>query len=328
VKFGFAPVQSEPRFEPMVAQARLAESYGFEVLWAHEHHSQAMMYPDPLMTLAVLAPHTSEARLGTSMLLLPEWHPLRVAEQGAMVDVLSEGRLILGVAAGYAEDEFADFGVEMKDRGRRMEEGLHLIRTVWTEEEVHLRTAQAHLDGYSIFPRPIQQPRPPIYVGGLADVAIRRAARLGDGYVLSAGSTVEEIRERITIYQETICELGLTPSEQQPLAVNRVVHVVGSRAERDEAIPYFAERFLSAYDRWGHDDIRRLGSEERAYEETARQHFIIGEASECVEQITQYEELGVEHLACLMNFGAPAPSLNLVDSSLRRFGEEVLTRFQ
>ena len=325
MKFGFAPVQSEQRFDSMIAQARLAESLGFEVLWAHEHHSQAMMYPDPLMTLAVLAPHTSKVRLGTNMLLLPEWHPLRVAEQGAMVDVLSEGRLILGVAAGYAEDEFADFGVQRKDRGRRMEEGLHLIKAVWTEQEVHLQTAQARLEGYSIFPRPIQQPHPPIYVGGLADVAIRRAARLGNGYVLSAGSTIEEIRERITVYQATIRELGQTSSEKQPLAVNRVVHVVGNRAERDTAVRYFAERFLAAYDRWGHDDIRHLGSEERAYEETARQHFIIGEASECVEQILQYEELGIEHLACLMNFGAPP--LDLVDSSLRHFNE-VLTRFQ
>ena len=325
MKFGFAPVQSEPRFEAMIAQARLAEKMGFDTLWVHEHHSQAMMYPDPLMALAVLAPHTT-ARLGTNMLLLPQWHPLRVAEEAAMVDALSEGRLILGVAAGYAADEFADFGVDRKERGRRMEEGLRLIRTVWTQTEVRLETTQACLQGYSIFPPPIQRPAPPIYVGALADVAVRRAARLGDGYLLSAGSTIAEIRERIAVYEAALRDLGQTPGDKQPLALNRVVHVAGSRRERDEAMRFFAERFLAMYDRWGHDDVRRLGSAERAWEETAREHFIIGEPAECVEQILRYEELGVGHLACLMNVGHPP--LDLVESSLRRFGAEVRPRFR
>jgi alkanesulfonate monooxygenase SsuD/methylene tetrahydromethanopterin reductase-like flavin-dependent oxidoreductase (luciferase family) len=259
------------------------------------------------------------------MLLLPQWHPLRVAEEGAMVDVLSEGRLILGVAAGYAKDEFADFGVDRRERGHRMEEGLELIRAVWTQEEVRLHTAQAHLDGYSIFPRPIQCPAPPIYVGALADAAIRRAARLGDGYVLSAGSTIDEIRGRVPVYRAAVRELGQALSDKQPLAVNRVVHVVGGRAERDAAVRFFAERFLSFYDRWGHEDVRQLGSTDRAHEETARRHFIIGEASECVERIQRYEELGIGHIACLMNFGKPP--LDRVDASLRRFGAEVLPRF-
>jgi probable F420-dependent oxidoreductase len=325
VRFGFAPVQSEPTYEAMIAQARLAEELGFDTLWAHEHHSQAMMYPDPLMTLAVLAPHT-RTRLGTNMLLLPEWHPLRVAEEAAMVDVLSGGRLVLGVAAGYARDEFADFGVDRKERGRRMEEGLRLIRTVWTQTEVHLETTQSRLHGYSIFPRPVQRPAPPIYVGALADVAVRRAARLGDGYLLSAGSTIAEIRERIAVYEAALRELGQTPGDKQPLTLNRVVHVAGSRREREDAVRLFAERFLSMYDRWGHDDIRQLGSAARASEETARQHFIIGEPSECVEQIRRYEELGVRHIVCAMNFGKPP--LDLVESSLRRFGAEVIPRFR
>ena len=325
MQFGFAPVQSEPTFQAMIGQARLAEELGFHTLWAHEHHSQAMMYPDPLMALAALAPHTTTARLGTNMLLLPLWHPVRVAEQAAMLDVLSAGRLVLGVAAGYATDEFADFQVDRKERGRRMEEGLQLIRTLWTDERVKLETPQTRLDGYTIFPRPIQRPSPPIYVGGLADAAIRRAARLGDGYVLSAGSTIEEIRERIPVYEAAVRELGQGLPHKQPIAVNRVVHVAGSRAERDSAIRLFAERFLSTYDRWGPEDVRRLASGERAYEETARQHFIIGEPSECVEQIHRYRELGIGHIACLMSVGKPP--LDLVEASPRRFGRDVLPKF-
>lgn len=322
MEFGFAPIQSEQRYDAMLVQSRLAESLGFDVIWAHEHHSQSMMYPDPLMALAVLAPHTERIRLGTNMLLLPEWHPLRVAEQGAMVDVLSEGRLVLGVAAGYAKDEFDAFGVQRRARGPRMEEGLKLIRAVWTEETVTLEGDQFRLKDYSIFPRPIQRPAPPIYVGALNDKPIRRAARLGDGYVLSAGSTVEEIEGRIPVYLNALEETGQTLAEKRPLAVNRVVHVVEDRSARERAIHWFAKSFLSFYDRWGHADVVKLGSDERVYEETARQHFIIGEPTECIEQIARYEALGIGHLACLMNFGKP--DKEIVETSMRLFGERVL----
>lgn len=116
------------------------------------------------------------------------------------------------------------------------------------------------------------------------------------------------------------------PTSKPPLIVNRVAHVAGSRRERDTAVRFLAERFLSMYGRWGHDDVRQLGTQDRAGEETARQHFIIGEASECVEQILQYEALGIRHIVCAMNFGKLP--LDLVDASLRRFGAELLPRFQ
>lgn len=324
MKFGFSPIQSEPRYDAMIEQAKLAESLGFDNLWTHEHHSQAMMYPDPLMALAVVAPHTRTIRLGTNMLLLPEWHPLRVAEEGAMVDVLSEGRLVLGVAAGYAADEFAAFGVSLRERGTRMEEGLTLIRRVWTEDTVTLAGTTYELDGYSLFPRPIQDP-PPIYVGALADKPIRRAARLADGYVLSAGSTITEVADRIPVYLRAVVDAGFSPDDKLPLAVNRVVHVVDSRAKREEAVSWFASNFLSYYGRWGHADIAKLDSQERALEETARQHFIIGEPAECIEQIEHYENLGIGQLACLMNFGKP--DREVVEGSMRLFSERVMPAF-
>ena len=120
MKFGFAPVQSQLHFEAMRIQARLAEELGFETLWAHEHHSGGMMYPDPLMTLAVLAPVTKRIGLGTDMLLLPIHHPVRVAQEAAMLDVLSDGRLRLGVANGYSQQDLRAFGMSGKNRGQKL----------------------------------------------------------------------------------------------------------------------------------------------------------------------------------------------------------------
>lgn len=319
--FGFSPTQAHPSFEPMLEQATLAESLGFETLWVHEHHSQAMTYPSPLMTLAVLAPHTRRVTLGTNMVLLPLHHPLRVAEEAAMVDVMSGGRLILGVSAGYAPDEYRGFGISLSDRGQRMREGLTLIRAVWTQDPVTLDIPGCQHTNFSLFPRPIQQPSPPIYVGALANAAIRRAAQLGDGYVLSAGSTIDQIQERSEFFRQAVQQLGQDPNTKS-LAINRVIHVVKDRAAKRQAQQFFAEHFLHLYDSWGHEDIQHLDNRARSYEATSSQHFIIGEAGECIDLIHQYAAYGIQHIACLMNFGGP--ELDIVEASMRRFATEVM----
>src|SRR5271163_3342922 len=124
IRFGFSPVQAQSCFDAMQRQAALAEDLGFDVLWAHEHHSQGMTYPSPLMTLAVMAPVTKRIKLGTNMLLLPLYSALRVAEEAAMVDVLSGGRLRLGVSAAYSPADLAAFGVPQNERGTRLREGM------------------------------------------------------------------------------------------------------------------------------------------------------------------------------------------------------------
>lgn len=319
--FGFSPTQAEPAYDLMIHQARLAERLGFDTLWVHEHHSQSMAYPAPLMTLSVLAHHTQRIALGTNMVLLPLYHPLRVAEEAAMLDVLSNGRLILGLSAGYAPDEYQAFGVSLRQRGRRMEEGLALIRAVLTQSTVTLQGEHFRIENFSLFPRPLQQPAPPIYVGALADAAIRRAARFGDGYVLSAGSSIEQIGERIPFFRQAVRAVGADP-ERKTVALNRVVHIAKDRASKIQAQQFFAEHFLHLYDTWGHEDIQNFDERVRGYAETCRQHFIIGEASECIEQVHQYAELGVQHLACLMAFCNPEPAW--VEQSMRRFAEDVM----
>jgi alkanesulfonate monooxygenase SsuD/methylene tetrahydromethanopterin reductase-like flavin-dependent oxidoreductase (luciferase family) len=315
MRFGLAPVQSRTTFDAMRAQAALAESLGFGTLWAHEHHSQQMMYPSPLMTAAALATATRHVRIGTNMLLLPLHHPLRVAGDGAMVDVLSGGRLTLGVAAGYAADEFAAFGIRREERGTRMREGLELIRAAWTTRPLTREGLGFALEDYELFPPPVQQPSPPIWVGAGAPVALRRAARLGDGLVLSATQDVAGVREAVTFFRAAEGGAGKT------VALNRVVHVVEGRAARVEAARFFSERYLSFYDRWGHPRIAGLDSAERVHEITAREHFVLGEPGECLERLHEYAEAGVQEIACLMNFGKP--DLDTVERSMRLFAEKV-----
>jgi probable F420-dependent oxidoreductase len=319
MEFGLAPTQSQPRFDVLRAQAGRAEELGFETLWAHEHHSQAMMYPDPLATLAAMAGVTRRIGLGTNMLLLPLHHPVRVAQHAAMVDVLSEGRVRLGVANGYSPVDFATFGVSTHDRGRRLGEGLELVRALWSGDPVTRTGRDFDLEDFQLFPLPVQRPGPPIYVGGQARVAIRRAAKLGDGYLVSTTETLPNVAARVRTYRSECQALKISPGR---LLLNRIVCTVDTRARKLEAQDFFAKALLRLYDSWGHTNVTGLSEAERATERVSRDHFVIGEPSECIELLGHYRELGIDHVACLMSFGGPP--LEWVDRSLTLFGERVL----
>jgi len=306
----------------MQNQARLAEALGFETLWAHEHHSLGMMYPNPLMALAAMASETKTIGLGTNMLLLPIHHPVRVAQDCAMLDVLSHGRLRLGVANGYSRIDLRTFGVASSHRGARLTAGIELIRSLWSGQEVTQDGEDFHLEAFRLFPLPIQKPAPPIYIGGQAEVAIQRAANLGDGYLISTTETVEHIAQRIAVYRSALDALGKPWS---PPLLNRIVCTVQSAREKREAEQFYSNALLSLYSAWGHENVTVLSDSQRAPEEVDRMHFIIGEASECIERIDEYAGMGIGHIACLMNFGNP--DLELVERSIRLFGERVIPHF-
>jgi alkanesulfonate monooxygenase SsuD/methylene tetrahydromethanopterin reductase-like flavin-dependent oxidoreductase (luciferase family) len=279
------PVQSQPHFDAMLQQGMLAESLGFNMLWVHEHHSAGAMYPAPLMALAALAGRTQRVGLGTDRLLLPLYHSLRVAEEGAMVDTLSGGLLRLGVSAGYSPADLRAFDVPANERGRRMREGLQLIRAVWTGDHDALGDRFAHLRGYTIFPKPVQQPAPPIYVGATVDAAVRRAARLGDEFIISTTQRIGDLPRMLGVYHEELRTLGRDPALKVTV-LNRIVHVVPDRAAKQEAIEFFGRGFLQLYDTWGHQNVTELDNSARSPAQVGREHFIIGEAALSVGKLT------------------------------------------
>jgi alkanesulfonate monooxygenase SsuD/methylene tetrahydromethanopterin reductase-like flavin-dependent oxidoreductase (luciferase family) len=321
MRFGFSPSQSRARFDVMCAQAGLAEKLGFDAIWAHEHHSGGSTYPSPLMTLAALAGVTTRIELGTNMLLLPLHHPLRVAEDAAMVDVMSGGRLRLGVSAGYSPADLQAFAVPPDARARRMREGLSLIRAVWSGAPVSLDTELCRLRDFTLHPAPIRQP--PIYIGGTVDAAIRRAARLGDELIVSATQRISDIPRILAVYAEALRAIGQQPEAKTP-TINRVVHVLPDGAAKQSALAFFTKGLFASYDSWRHQNITGLNPEARALEQTDAEHLIVGEASFCIDAIERYRALGIKEIACLMNFGGPEPEA--VERSMRLFGEKVMPR--
>src|SRR5690348_3758934 len=169
--------------------AMQAEELGFADVWVSEHiivpteraYPPSAIFWDPVLTLTWAAACTSRVGLGTSVLVLPMRHPLPLAKELATLQNLSEGRLILGAGVGWLEDEFAALGVPYRERGKRMDEGIAMMRAVWNDDPVSFaaRTIPAVIDDMRILPKP-EKPIP-IWIGGSSEPALKRAARL-DGW--------------------------------------------------------------------------------------------------------------------------------------------------
>jgi alkanesulfonate monooxygenase SsuD/methylene tetrahydromethanopterin reductase-like flavin-dependent oxidoreductase (luciferase family) len=166
-----------------------------------EHHSVVNHYwPSPITVLAGFATRTSRVLLGTDF-WSPFYDPVRVAEDAAMVDVLSEGRLVFGAAIGYRPDEFALYRTPLEKRGARFEEALAVIRALWTQETVTLPGPHYPLEDARIEPKPVQRPHPPIWIGGWGELMIRRAARLADAWIPGPTAHLQKLLDGKARYQ-------------------------------------------------------------------------------------------------------------------------------
>ena len=163
-----------------------AESLGFDSVWLTEHHFCDDGYtPSPLVLAAAIGERTERMRIGTNLMLLPLADPVRLAEDAATVSILTDGRFDLGVGLGYREVEFEYFGRKLVNRPSLMEEGVSIIRQAWSGEPVIHSGKRFTVGGFRVTPVPRTAPR--LFMGGMAQPAIERAARLGDGFLSTGG---------------------------------------------------------------------------------------------------------------------------------------------
>ncbi|MBW2267269.1 MAG: TIGR03619 family F420-dependent LLM class oxidoreductase [Deltaproteobacteria bacterium] len=196
MKFGLFGINTGHcrRPETIARVARAAEAAGFDSVWTAEHivlpDPQVPPSPvppdtfllDPSAALCFVAAHTQHIRLGTGIIILPQRNPVELAKELASVDVLSDGRLIFGLGVGYLESEFAALGKAFHDRGARTDEYIDVLRALWTQASPRFSGPTVQLQGMDAHPRPIQQPHPPIVVGGQSPAAFRRAVARGNGW--------------------------------------------------------------------------------------------------------------------------------------------------
>jgi alkanesulfonate monooxygenase SsuD/methylene tetrahydromethanopterin reductase-like flavin-dependent oxidoreductase (luciferase family) len=292
------PAGDDPRqrFAEMVDQVRLIRTLGFDSIWGGEHHATPGYHYFPLLPLLQrLAAEAAGLWVGTNLILLPLHNPVEVAEIGAFLDVITGGRFLLGVGLGYRPEEFAIFGVPMVERVSRLAEGIEIIRRLWTEDDVTHHGRHWRLNGVTIRPRPLQQPRPPILVGSQVPAGIARAARIADGWLVVPVPTVHEFAAQAAAFAEARAAAGLPPSRH----VGRLLEVACARDEGTavrRAAPYLLAKY-AAYLAWGIPGITLDpgASPETQLRRLAADRFAIGSPAQVVEALLAQHRAGVTH---------------------------------
>lgn len=203
-RYGPGANVTSPRW--LAEWAPIVEAAGVESIWVAEHlvlpvefdspypysasgkiaFSPEHPFPDALHTLTYLAAFTTSVRLGTAIAVLPAHNPVEYATRCASVDVLSEGRLLLGIGLGWMKEEFDAYGVDFAHRGTRCDEYLEAMRTLWRDSPASYRGHFVRFEPVVINPRPVRPEGPPVIIGGSSSAAARRAGRCGDGYYPAA----------------------------------------------------------------------------------------------------------------------------------------------
>lgn len=195
----------EAFYADTLAQITDAETLGFDSVWLTEHHFCDDGYtPSPLVIAGAIGAATTRLRIGTNLMLLPLHDPVRLAEDAASVSLLSGGRFDLGIGIGYRQLEFDQFQRRISHRPSMMEEGIEVIRRAWSGEPVNFQGRRYSVGDLAITPVPEHPPR--ILIGGMAEPAIERAARLGDGFLCTGGIGLE-------LYAEALERQGRTTAQ-------------------------------------------------------------------------------------------------------------------
>ena len=330
MKFGLGlSVQHSPedsqagRFQEHLEQVRLAAAVGFDSIWASQHYVSApFTYFQPLPVLARVAAEAGKMSLGTGVLLLPLHHPVDVAEQIATLDVICGGRFIFGVGLGYRDAESHAVGQDPKQRVGRLEEGLEIIERLWTGEPVSHAGRQFVLENVRISMPTLQRPRPPIWLAANADAGVKRAARLGDAWLMNPHTTLEALARQLALFREARRAAGRPPAQETPLIKECCVAPTSAGAVAS-ARP-FLECKYGAYRRWEQD--KALPSDDQwgdTFDDLARDRFLLGDPVRLREEIARYRErLGVTTLIVRVQWpGMPQAE---VLRSIRLLGEQVL----
>ena len=326
LKLGFIPIEGGHYYEESLEEVTRAEALGFDSVWMEEHHSVANHYwPSPLTVLAGFATRTSRVTLGTDIAVGAFHHPVRLAEDVAMLDVMSGGRVTLGVAIGYKPDEFALYGVPLEKRGARFEEQVAIMKGLWTGERVSFQGAYYTVEG-RLEPAPVQKPHPPLWIGGWGDITLRRAATLADNWIPGPTADLTRLLQGKKQFLANRAAAGRAQAiTEWPLTRDVII------ADTDREARALAEaHIMVAYRReyaggWRHPFID--ASIATDLDKLMEDRFIIGGPDQCIAKIRRFvEAYGMTHLIC-RTFFPGMPHAHIM-RELELLAKEVMPAFR
>lgn len=306
-------------------QIALAERVGFDVLWLAEHHFevQAGAVSQPLLVALAVADRTERIAVGTSLIVLPLHHPLTLAEQLATLEVLTGGRLSIGVGSGSAPVEFEGFGATFTPRERhaRFRESLELLEVTWRGEHFSFNGEFFQVPDVRLAPRPERPLRDFLWLGAMSPATAATAGEFGYGLQLPRGRAGADFAEVLGAYRAARCEAGHS-REDERVAIARMIYVgADDEAALAEAGPSITRFYTQSKQYVAGDPVPSVP------EIIARQHLIVGGPETCARQIAELHEVtGLTHLSVQPTWVGLSHEHAM--ASIRRFGEAIIPRLR
>ncbi|MDB5398906.1 MAG: hypothetical protein QOF70_7720 [Acetobacteraceae bacterium] len=302
------------RIPEIVEQVRTARDAGFKSLWFPHHwltYPMQMLQITPMM--GYIAAHAQGMTIGPNILILPPQNPMHVAEESATLDILTGGNYILGIGQGYRQPEFDAFNIPLSERAPRFNESIALIKRLWTEDRVTHQGRFYTVNDAGIGVKPIQPGGPPLYIAAQADISVRRAARIGDAWLIVNSGGLSKVTPLMKTYRSALTEYGRTAREF-PITIE--CYVGDNNATAHEECRGPLEYKYNAYASWGLQG--RIT--ETNFGDFARDKFIIGDKVSVKEEIVRYNELlGVDHFIMRCNWPGLPQEKTL--ATIKRLGE-------
>jgi len=349
IKFGLKPAMGLPpaanndpvaQLNTIIDFAKAARDAGFHSIWAGQHYfGGERVRWEAVPLLARLIPELKDVTVGTCIFLLPLHHPVLVAEQIAVLDIISNGKFVFGAGLGYRPREFDGFAVPKRERATRFEEALTIMRTLWSGHggppcgseptgDMPFHGKHFHFDQLRTPTKPLQKPGPPIWIAAHGDKAVRRAARMGDGLMMNPHAAFSTLARQLEIYRDEL-RLQSKPFPNE-LAIRKDIYVAESRAqawaEAETEVPRLVQNLNSEkqYAELPGDDPVNLEQDLKGY---IRDRFIVGDPRDCIEQITQHHsQLGVNHF--IFRIACPGGDRQTMLRKISLLGREVIGQMQ
>lgn len=327
-------LSSDAVYHQLFAYVALAEELGFDSVWFAEHHFSTYGYiPNPLLMAVKVAQMTRRVRIGTAVLVLPFWHPLRVAEDIAMTDQLTDGRLEIAVARGYQPYEFERFGLTMDEARARTDETLAILLRALTEKDIAYRGRFYDIPSTTVLPRPLQQPHPPFWLAAHTPESFAIGARLGlHAFTTNSGRPLE-VLER-TWQHFTAAQRAHNDGQRHRFGVQTQICVAPTDAEaRAEMAHFLYASRQSTNLRLGRQQVMGGYSRELPYDgepgldDLFESRTLSGSPATVREKLAAYTRVArIDQLNCTFQLGAMQPAT--IMRSMRLFATEVMPHFR
>ena len=332
IKLGlYSSIANPPRGDDMdrcvaetISEAELAEACGFHGFFFGEHHQDRDGFlPSPLVVGSAVAARTKRIQIGTSVLLLPLHHPLRVAEDVVTLEAVSGGRVALGVGIGYQEADFRAFGIEKKHRVGRFEEAIEILKKAWTGKHFTHKGRHFDIENIRVTPQPIQKPRPPIWIGAWVPAALERAGQIGDAVVMSPSWPLTESIAAAETYRRAAIAAGNQPQ----VVMMRDAWVADSL---EDAARVYGPEVMDAYKYYwqnGANAFHEFSSEDDfQFERIWKDRIITGDPETCVAEFKRWSKAtgSTYFLLRLRHAHSGGPPHKDIIATIKRFGKEVI----